>query len=179
MTLLIGVGSALGGLMVWTLTEYLVHRFDGHGFRRIIPTHMDHHRDPVNFEIQPFTPQFLVGFFAFWTGLGWWLGAGPAALVFVAGFFAGYHYYTWLHNDLHAEAPRNVYDAWVRRHHFYHHFHDPRVNHGVTSPFWDLVFRTYVPSSERIRVPRRMAMPWLFDEEAAVRSIYARAYSVF
>jgi hypothetical protein len=38
------------------------------------------------------------------------------------------------------------------------------MNHGVTSPLWDIVFRTY----ERpvvVRVPRRHApkLPWLLD----------------
>ncbi|MBK7976294.1 MAG: hypothetical protein IPK07_24505 [Deltaproteobacteria bacterium] len=36
------------------------------------------------------------------------------------------------------------------------------MNHGVTTPLWGFVFRTHVAVTEPIRVPRRLAMPWLF-----------------
>ena len=49
-------------------------------------------------------------------------------------------------------------------HHFYHHFHDASVNHGVTTAFWDTLFRTNQPV-QRVHVPKKWAMPWLVDKE--------------
>ena len=51
-------------------------------------------------------------------------------------------------------------------------------NHGVTSPVWDLVFGTYVRVDGPIRVPRRMAMVWLVDDDGTVRPEYAADYAV-
>ena len=38
------------------------------------------------------------------------------------------------------------------------------MNHGVTSPIWDLVFGTLeVP--DRVRVPRKMILAWMVDHQ--------------
>jgi hypothetical protein len=36
------------------------------------------------------------------------------------------------------------------------------MNHGVTTPLWDIVFGTY-EEPETIRVPKKIVMPWLID----------------
>ena len=51
----------------------------------------------------------------------------------------------------------------MRRHHFHHHFHNPKRNHGVTSPLWDLLFRTYERPAV-VRVPMKHAMGWLVEQ---------------
>ena len=91
-------------------------------------------------------------------------GVGPGGL-YVGGFVGCYLYYEWLHRRLHTHSAISAYGRWARRHHFWHHFHDPRVNHGVTSPVWDIVFRTHVPVAQPIRVPEKLAMPWLLNAE--------------
>jgi hypothetical protein len=62
----------------------------------------------------------------------------------------------------HLKAPRSRYQHLVRRHHFHHHFGSPMRNHGVTTLFWDRVFGT-LERPEQVRVPRRLALPWLVD----------------
>ena len=39
------------------------------------------------------------------------------------------------------------------------------MNHGVTTPVWDLVFGTYERVEGPVKVPRRLAMRWLVDED--------------
>jgi len=69
------------------------------------------------------------------------------------------------------------YGRWARRHHFYHHFHDPKVNHGVTSPIWDIVFGTY-HKPDVIRVPEKLKMVWLCDETGEVKEPFRAQYEL-
>jgi hypothetical protein len=48
-------------------------------------------------------------------------------------------------------------------------------NHGVTSPLWDKVFGTYEAPAQ-VRVPRRLAMIWLVDEQGELRAEFADRY---
>ena len=50
-------------------------------------------------------------------------------------------------------------------------------NHGVSIPLWDIVFGT-LDRPERVRVPRRLAMPWLVDEQGEVRPEFADDYEL-
>ena len=178
MTFLTFLITALLGSLAWTLTEYLVHRFDGHGFRRLIPSHLLHHQDPLNYEVIHTPKSTLLLVIAIWTGLGALAGGWLHALIFGTAFVLAYRYYEWLHDTLHESEPSNWYGRWARRHHFFHHFHDPRMNHGVTTSLWDVVFGTYHPVSEPIRVPRKLAMPWLLDSSGAPRSSHRKSYCV-
>ena len=51
------------------------------------------------------------------------------------------------------------------------------LNQGVTIPLWDIVFRTrYQP--DKVSVPRRLAMPWLFDEFGNLAAEFADDYEI-
>jgi sterol desaturase/sphingolipid hydroxylase (fatty acid hydroxylase superfamily) len=178
MTLLSCLLSATLGALAWTLSEYLIHRFDGHGARRLIPNHRHHHRDPQNYEIlpTPWSSFFIV--VGLWTLLGTVVAGLLQGLVFGAAFVGAYRYYEVLHQRLHERAPRNSYGRWARKHHFYHHFHNPKLNHGVTTSLWDIVFGTHHPVQEPIRVPRKMAMPWLFDDAGEIGTPHVQAYTL-
>jgi sterol desaturase/sphingolipid hydroxylase (fatty acid hydroxylase superfamily) len=92
------------------------------------------------------------------------LGVGPAlGLVYAVAFVSMYATYEWLHRRMHTHRGVGGYGRFVRRHHFHHHFGNPRTNHGVTSPIWDLLFGTY-EAPGRIRVPAKLKMSWLVDE---------------
>jgi sterol desaturase/sphingolipid hydroxylase (fatty acid hydroxylase superfamily) len=161
MTLLV---ATLVGASGWSLTEYIVHRWLGHKFTKNFfgREHVAHH-GKGNY----FAPSWKKGGAALATAA---LLIGPAVLVagpaigsaFVAGFVGFYLYYELLHRLEHVWEGVGPYARWARVHHFHHHFHDPRVNHGVTSPVWDLVFGTYVKPGI-IRVPEKLQMPWLVD----------------
>lgn len=161
------IGAAALGVLSWSLLEYLLHRFVFHGpYRRALgaPEHRRHHA-----EVDWFAPWYQKGAAALAATalalpLAWW-AAGPAAGgIFTGAFVASYVLYEWLHRRAHTHAPRGAYGRWLRRNHFAHHFRDPRRAHGVTTPIWDYVFGTRLPM-DRLRIPRRLAMSWLVDEE--------------
>ena len=61
---------------------------------------------------------------------------------FTAGFLFGYAAYLFVHYLVHAlQPPQNALKVlWVN--HAIHHYKNPDVAYGVTTPFWDFVFRT-------------------------------------
>ena len=73
--------------------------------------------------------------------------------------------------------PRRRVCRWRRKNHFAHHFADPRLAHGVTTPVWDSVFRTRLEVA-KVRVPRRLAMRWLVDDGGELIDAYAFDYTL-
>jgi hypothetical protein len=47
----------------------------------------------------------------------------------------------------------------------------------VTTPVWDAVFGTRLPVA-RVRIPRRMASPWLLDEKGDLRAEFVDEYDL-
>jgi sterol desaturase/sphingolipid hydroxylase (fatty acid hydroxylase superfamily) len=177
-------GSVLAALAVgalsWTLLEYVIHRWLGHDRRfRGNPfgiEHVRHHREGDYFA--PTWKKVLVAFpFAA-------IAAVPALLVaglvtgsaYVVGLMGFYATYELLHRREHTHPGLGAYGRWARRHHFTHHFTDARCNHGVTTPLWDFVFRTYrAPGT--ITVPARLCMEWLKDPRTGdVRADWADTF---
>ena len=150
------------GCLGWSITEYVMHRFAGHrrtglNFSR---DHLQHHRDPGYFlpaSKKAIRAVVIFKVLAIISSLA--VGMGPG-VAFASGFILAYGYYEWLHVAIHAHAPRNSYGRWARRHHLYHHFGDMRVNHGVTSPIWDMAFGTYV-AAPVVKIPRKKADTWI------------------
>jgi sterol desaturase/sphingolipid hydroxylase (fatty acid hydroxylase superfamily) len=159
------LGSALLGALTWSLLEYVIHRWLGHD-KRFRPNpfgteHVRHHA-----EGDYFAPTWKKGLLVGCVGSAVSVVAshflGAAGVAYVVGLFGFYVAYEVLHRLEHVWAGIGPYGRWTRRHHFYHHFVDARFNHGVTSPLWDFVFRTYRKPST-IAVPPRLAMKWLLD----------------
>jgi Fatty acid hydroxylase superfamily len=161
------------GWFAWTLGEYVLHRFAMHELRgRGYPSkeHLLHHAS---------NETRLTSWILSWIGIaltgalmGWVL-----APVFGLGWVVGYTYYELQHHWAHRRAPRNAYQRFLRKHHFHHHFGHPMANQGVTVPVWDWVFGTYEPVAT-VRVPRRMAMPWLLDDDGEVRAEHRGDYEL-
>ena len=179
--LLAGAALLALGMALWTLGEYVMHRFAMHALRgkgMASREHLRHHaeRDSV-----------LESWYFAWTGIiavGIALGInaarllGPVGICLGVGWVAGYGFYDWIHWRAHRRPIAHPYERWVRRHHFHHHFGHPTSNHGVTTPVWDLVFGTYERVDGPLRVPRRLAMVWLVDAEGRVRDEYADDYAL-
>jgi len=168
------------GAASWTLAEYLLHRFVFHGAsakRLGAKEHRLHHARVDYFA--PWWQKALAALAATAVMLPLAVAAVglPGGAVFTAGFVAMYLAYEVLHRFAHTRRPRSAYGRWRRRNHFAHHFLDPGRAHGVTSPVWDLAFRTRLPA-ERIRVPRRLAMPWLVDARGELLPAYADDYAL-
>ena len=171
--------AGLAGALTWTLAEYLIHRWMGHDRRfrrsRFGREHTRHHAEGSYFAPN----RAKLGFaavVAVVVGAPAIALAGLHGLAWTVGLLGWYGGYELLHRRAHTHAGIGRYGRWLRRHHFHHHFVDPRTNHGVTSPLWDLVFGTYRPPSV-IPVPPRLRMIWLCDPATgAVRSRHAADY---
>jgi sterol desaturase/sphingolipid hydroxylase (fatty acid hydroxylase superfamily) len=160
------VVSTVIGSIAWTLLEYVLHRWLGHDPRTrpnpFAAEHVRHHSEGNYFA--PTYKKVIVGLVITpLVAIPAVAVAGFAVgLAFVAGFVTMYVTYEVVHRRDHTHPGIGAYGRFLRRHHFYHHFVDPGTNHGVTSPAWDWVFGTLrVPGI--VRVPRKLAMPWLFD----------------
>ena len=156
---------ALLGAFCWTFAEYVLHRFAGHGGRgrhALSREHLAHHARPEYFSPAWKKLLMVVPVLGALFGALTPLASPAAAGALTAGFDAGWLAYEALHRALHVWPPRHAYGRWARRHHFAHHFQQPKANHGVTTPLWDVVFRTHQPVAV-VRVPRKLApqLPWL------------------
>jgi sterol desaturase/sphingolipid hydroxylase (fatty acid hydroxylase superfamily) len=139
--------SALG-FVLWTLGEYLVHRFVQHAplRRRWMPDDHDYHHQV------PEDPIELV--YALRHSLAAALPIGLVTLgvtrslditaALLAGVLAGYLAYEWLH--LCSHRPQLVLGHRLLqrlvRNHRRHHDEGGRLHFGFVTPFWDIVFRT-------------------------------------
>jgi sterol desaturase/sphingolipid hydroxylase (fatty acid hydroxylase superfamily) len=155
----LGVGETiplfLGGLAIWTLTEYWLHRLVFHwqprfrgGSRLHFIIHGVHHDHPNDAMRLVMPPAASIPLAALFFGLFWLALGTPHALPLFAAFLSGYLIYDYTHYHLHHHAPTTRLGRRLREQHMRHHFQDHRYGFGVSSPLWDAVFRT---------LPRRRA----------------------
>ena len=169
------------GAVFWTFLEYALHRGLGHNPKRknlFTVEHLLHHKE-VNYFAAAYKKAaaavVVIGAVTLVLGavIGWANG-----FAFSIGLALMYLVYEFVHSYLHTHAPRNAYGALLRKHHFYHHFNDPDMNHGVTTPIWDLVFGTYAKVEGIIPVPKRSKLEWLTDENGELRKEYVGTYKL-
>lgn len=151
-----GVGAGaflllfLGGLLVWTLTEYWLHRTLFHwkpeapwGERFHFFLHGVHHEWPHDKYRLVLPPGSSLPLFFLFLGL-WLLLFGPRGWAVHVGFVTGYMSYDLLHFYVHHGRPKSRLLRKLQGHHMSHHFNkrykDKR--YGVSSPLWDVIFRT-------------------------------------
>jgi sterol desaturase/sphingolipid hydroxylase (fatty acid hydroxylase superfamily) len=150
------------GLFVWTLAEYVLHRFVFH-FAPSTPWqkrasflfHGVHHAQPrckTRLVMPPAVsiPLALVFYGLFSLLLSTILGARHWVAPVFSGFIAGYLTYDMLHYGTHHFRLR--WRAWqfLRQHHMRHHSLTPDMRYGVSSPLWDIVFGT-MPSQHTVQ----------------------------
>lgn len=131
----------LAGAAAWTLLEYLVHRFvfHRHGVgQRLHQLHHDHPSDPDAERSSLTTPLLVcpIGFLLIGAA-----GVEDGSAIF-AGLLSGYLAFIVVHYAVHRWpiGPNSwLYQAKMR--HLTHHCFE-NCNYGVTTIFWDLVFRT-------------------------------------
>jgi sterol desaturase/sphingolipid hydroxylase (fatty acid hydroxylase superfamily) len=144
------------GLLIWTPTEYLLHRFlfhfspRGKTQKRIsFLFHGIHHAQPMVKTRLVMPPIVSLPLAALFYGLFHLLlrvtgfGPGLSDMLF-SGFLAGYLSYDMLHYSMHHFNIKSGYLQKIRRNHMRHHALTPNKRFGVTTLFWDRVFGTYV-----------------------------------
>lgn len=137
------------GLAVWSFTEYNMHRFVFHwqlpgkaGAYVNFLLHGVHHaypRDSMRLVMVPVISLPLA--FTFYFAFRFILGPVYVAPFFV-GFVSGYLFYDMTHYALHHANFKNKFWLDLKQHHMMHHYNDPDNGYGVSSKFWDQVYRT-------------------------------------
>jgi dihydroceramide fatty acyl 2-hydroxylase len=140
--------AAFSGWVLWTLTEYWVHRTVFHFepeegvFARlhwmIHGVHHDHPNDPMRLVMPPvLSVPIGAAFLALFVVV-----LGPAGFAVSAGFYGGYLVYDMLHFALHHHRPRSRAGRFLHQLHMRHHFEDEQRGFGVSAPWWDIAFGT-------------------------------------
>jgi len=146
---LLTLGLILAGAAFWTVFEYFFHRFffhfnattpfqhkilfTIHGVHHQYPNDKDRLVMPISVSI-PLAVLFGLLFISTMSDMGWG---------FFAGFGVGYVSYDMMHYAVHhVQKSDSALFRKIRRHHMAHHYRDTRKGFGVSSYFWDRVFRT-------------------------------------
>lgn len=136
------------GFLSFTLLEYTAHRKLFHMLTNtkakekvqygLHGVHHDYPRDKDRLAMPPFMSIILAtGFYYLYTLL-----MGDFGITFCGGFLAGYATYLAVHYTVHAFRPPNNFFSILWTHHSYHHYKDHTRAFGVSSPLWDVIFRT-------------------------------------
>jgi len=150
--------AALFGVILWTLAEYMMHRFlfhlkvkSAYGRRLIFLLHENHHADPADplRGIMPLTVSIPLGA-AFW-GLAI-LAFGKLGHAVFLGFGAGYVMYDTVHWACHQLPMRGSITKRLKLHHLRHHYAEQDANYATTGIFWDRVFGTGMQRRQNRRV---------------------------
>jgi sterol desaturase/sphingolipid hydroxylase (fatty acid hydroxylase superfamily) len=146
--------SFLFGMLLWTFTEYIMHRFvfhyDPKGERMqkfFFLFHGVHHAQPqlkTRLVMPPIIsiPMAIVFYALFALLFGVLLDLPYLVAPTFAGFIIGYLIYDMIHYATHHFPMRSRAMKYLKRYHMMHHFKTPSARFGVSSPAWDIVFKT-------------------------------------
>ena len=141
-------GLFLIGGLIWTLLEYIIHRYAFHyeprtrlGKQLHFIVHGVHHDYPNDAKRLVMPPAvsipLAVAFYALFFGT-----LGRFAPAVSAGFGFGYVCYDTIHYAIHHFPMNRGVWRWLKQYHLRHHYKDDEAGFGVSSPLWDYVFRT-------------------------------------
>jgi sterol desaturase/sphingolipid hydroxylase (fatty acid hydroxylase superfamily) len=149
LTFLTIAGLFILGIAVWTLTEYLLHRFVFHlelpgriGQRIHFIFHGVHHDYPSDSKRLVMVPTVSIPLAILFYYLFRWMLGVEAVAPFFSGFISGYLFYDMTHYAVHHFNLKSKFWLELKHHHMLHHFSESDRGFGVSSKFWDLVFRT-------------------------------------
>lgn len=145
------------GLLTWTLTEYVMHRFIFHfeptseiGRRLHFIFHGVHHdypKDRYRLVLPPIISiPLATGFYYLFS----YLISGDVFYPFFAAFLIGYLMYDMLHYAIHHIHIKGKLWNILKTHHLKHHYVYPEKGYGVSSPLWDKFAQTEFPNDKKI-----------------------------
>jgi len=143
------------GIIVWTFTEYFLHRFIFHyqpksewGNRLHFLMHGVHHAYPKDSKRLVMPPSVSLPlaslFFILFVNLIGQILVSP----FFAGFLTGYLFYDITHYAIHHFNLKSKFWLAIKNHHAKHHYQNPNLGYGVSQPTWDYVFGTTFPNDK-------------------------------
>lgn len=145
----------LAGVVLWTITEYALHRFVFHFEPRsdllqkavyiIHGNHHSHPNDPLR-NLMPPVVSLPVG------GLIWLVLVslfGPLGTWVFLGFMTGYVAYDVVHFACHQLPMKGRLANALKVHHMRHHHLATHGNYAITGMIWDRVFATRISSGRK------------------------------
>ena len=148
LSFLVVAGFFFLGVLLWTLLEYLIHRYVFHyepktraGKRLHYVIHGVHHDYPNDARRLVMPPSISVPLAFLFYGVFLLIFARFASSAF-AGLVFGYVCYDMLHYATHHFPMKQGTWLWLKQYHLRHHYKDDHVGYGISSPLWDYVFRT-------------------------------------
>jgi sterol desaturase/sphingolipid hydroxylase (fatty acid hydroxylase superfamily) len=141
--------ACLGGIAVWTLLEYGLHRVALHFMAYFSPMHALHHAEPAGLIGTPSWISVTVWLGVILLPFSFWLGFNVADGATV-GIMLGYWWYGIVHHVIHHHAHktphqwRSAYFDELRAWHMRHHHSPKQGNFGVTTQLWDHIFGTAI-----------------------------------
>ncbi|MBC3881589.1 sterol desaturase family protein [Undibacterium sp. LX40W] len=132
----------LCGLLSWTGLEYLIHRFILHGVLPFERWHQEHHRFPSALIRTPTILSASLILLLVFFPISLFSENVWQACALTLGLLAGYFTYSMTHHAIHHWHANST---WLKRrqewHGLHHDLDEPR-RYGVTSEFWDWIFRS-------------------------------------
>jgi sterol desaturase/sphingolipid hydroxylase (fatty acid hydroxylase superfamily) len=154
----------LGGVFVFSLVEYLIHRFLFH-FEAHTPQqkelkykiHGVHHHFPKDKDRLAMPPVMSLALASVFY-LIFMITLGKYGYPFFGGFVSGYSVYLIIHYAVHRfRQPRNFLKI-LWKHHSLHHYRSEDTAFGVSNPMWDYLFGT-LPDRKSIKIEDREQLP--------------------
>ncbi|XP_075289858.1 fatty acid 2-hydroxylase [Opisthocomus hoazin] len=143
------------GMFLWSLLEYLIHRFVFHmkppaSNYYLITLHFllhgQHHKSPFDSSRLVFPPVPASLVLGFLYGVMRLLLPEVLGLSLFVGSLCGYITYDMIHYYLHYGSPKKgTYLYGLKAYHVKHHFEHQKAGFGVSTRFWDYRFRTFIP----------------------------------
>ena len=149
MNFFVFLGWLLLGLFIWTLSEYILHRFVFHfqpssewGQKLHFIFHGVHHDYPNDAKRLVMPPSasipLALGFYFLFD----WLLPPNAIFAFFPGFIGGYLMYDMTHYALHHSNFKKPFWKKLKQHHMLHHYSDSAKGYGVSLALWDKIFKS-------------------------------------
>lgn len=141
--------TAVAALLVWTITEYAVHRYLFHfpgksafSKRMVYLFHGIHHDQPddaTRLVMPPVPAVLLMGLF-----YGLFSLFVPALYLeaFMGFFIIGYLCYDYIHYATHHFPMTSKVGRYLRKYHLRHHHAKEESKYGVSNPLWDYLLGT-------------------------------------
>ncbi|MDO9376585.1 MAG: sterol desaturase family protein [Ferruginibacter sp.] len=139
----------VGGLIIWTITEYVLHRFVFHyhptsEFGKKIHfifhgVHHDYPRDKKRLVMPPAASIPLATLFYVLFSL---FLDRQFLFSFFPGFLLGYLFYDMMHYAMHHHNFKHPVLKKIKQHHMLHHYQDASKGYGVSSSLWDIVMKS-------------------------------------
>jgi 4-hydroxysphinganine ceramide fatty acyl 2-hydroxylase len=140
------------GIIVWSLAEYLLHRFVFHyvpdsklGQRLHFIFHGVHHDYPSDSRRLVMPPSASLPLAVIFYLLFYVIVGNIFVTPFMAGFLTGYLFYDITHYAIHHFNMHNKFWLAIKNHHMKHHYQNPAKGFGVSSPVWDKIIGTDFP----------------------------------